>query len=534
MRRARAFAALRRVYFRPECRTCLVCGAPLAYSHPVWRKHIIGLSEVLWVGSLGYRCRTAACGRRVYRSAEAEGLSLKGATYGMDVLVTVGRLRTVEHCTRTEIHAELGQRGVIISARHVQGLYEAYFALLGCTAGQQVEAVRRQIEQNGGLVLSLDGIQPERGNDALWVVREVLTGVVLTAATVTSASAKRLQELLHPVMALGFPVLGVISDGQHSIRLAVQAELPTVPHQCCQFHYLRDVALPFSNADRKLRTDVRKQIRGILAVEEKVAGQDDPEAEVVRGYCTAIRSVLLDDGLPPLEPGGLRAYENLERIYASLQRCLAIRPAPPIMTLTHIATRHHTYGAEYATLKQQHAWLLGLTRVIDPEKYPGVAPHDAVAQAKENMCSLVATVAQAAVTQPEHELFAESLRKYTRGFGDTLFTCFLHPEIPRTNNDLERFLRHAKSAHRRTTGRASWDSYIMRYGELAVYAVDLPSDVLIKWFSQVPTDRYRQERKRWIASQEPRRQRRRYRKAPEAFLNRLEQLWQISAPSKPP
>src|SRR2546427_5734969 len=82
----------------------------------------------------------------------------------------------------------------------------------------------------------------KKGNDALWVVREVLTGVVLTAATVTSASAKRLQELLHPVMALGFPVLGVISDGQHSIRLAVQAELPTVPHQCCQFHYLRDVA----------------------------------------------------------------------------------------------------------------------------------------------------------------------------------------------------------------------------------------------------------------------------------------------------
>jgi len=125
----------------------------------VWRKHIIGLSEVRWVGSPGYRCRTPTCDRRVYRSAEAEGLSLKGSTYGMDVLVTVGRLRTVDHCTRAEIHAELGQRGVIISTRHVQGLYEAYFALLGCTAGQQVEAVRRQIEQNGGLVLSLDGIQ---------------------------------------------------------------------------------------------------------------------------------------------------------------------------------------------------------------------------------------------------------------------------------------------------------------------------------------------------------------------------------------
>lgn len=528
------FATPRRVYFRPECRTCLVCGAPLAYSHPVWRKHIIGLSEVRWVGSLGYRCRTPTCDRRVYRSAEAEGLSLKGSTYGMDVLVTVGRLRTVDHCTRAEIHAELGQRGVIISTRHVQGLYEAYFALLGCTAGQQVEAVRRQIEQNGGLVLSLDGIQPETGNETLWVVREVLTGVVLTAATVSSASAQRLQALLHPVVTLGFPVLGVISDGQHSIRLAVQAELPTVPHQCCQFHYLRDVALPLSNDDRKLRTDMRKQIRGILAVEERVAGQTDPAAAVVRGYCTALRSVLLDDGLPPLAPGGIRAYENLERIYASLQRCLAVRPVPTMLTLTHIATRHQLYGADYATLKQQHTWVLDLARVIDPANYPGVPSHDAAAQAKAGVRTLAVAVAQAVATQPAHARFAESFRKYTQGFGDTLFTCFLRPEIPRTNNDLERFLRHAKSAHRRTTGRASWNGYIMRYGTLAVYARDVAPDVLIKWFSHVPTDQYRNEMKRWTASQEPRRQRARYRKAPAVFLTQLEQLWQISAPSNPP
>ncbi len=77
------------------------------------------------------------------------------------------------------------------------------------------------------------------------------------------------------------------------------------------------------------------------------------------------------------------------------------------------------------------------------------------------------------------------------------------------------------------------EGYIMRYGALAVYAVDLPPDVLIEWFAHVPTDQYRTEMQRWAASQEPRRQRARYRRAPEAFLTRLEQLWQTSAPSKP-
>ena len=37
-------------------------------------------------------------------------------------------------------------------------------------------------------------------------------------------------------------------------------------------------------------------------------------------------------------------------------------------------------------------------------------------------------------------------------------------EIPRTNNDLERFIRKLKTAHRKTTGRASCQGYIVRYG----------------------------------------------------------------------
>ena len=42
------------------------------------------------------------------------------------------------------------------------------------------------------------------------------------------------------VEAVGVPVAGVISDGQHSIRKAVATALPEVPHQLCHFHFLRE------------------------------------------------------------------------------------------------------------------------------------------------------------------------------------------------------------------------------------------------------------------------------------------------------
>src|SRR5262249_27397105 len=55
------------------------------------------------------------------------------------------------------------------------------------------------------------------------------------------------------------PLLGVISDGQHSLRKAVARALPGVPHQLCQFHYLREAARPIFEADRHAKKELKKR-----------------------------------------------------------------------------------------------------------------------------------------------------------------------------------------------------------------------------------------------------------------------------------
>ena len=104
------------------------------------------------------------------------------------------------------------------------------------------------------------------------------------------------------------PVAGVVSDGQHSVRLAVGQALPGVPHQLCHFHYLREAALPIFEADRHAKKELKKRVRGVRPIERAVEGRDDPEAEAVRGYCAAVRWALTDDGRPPLAASGLRLH----------------------------------------------------------------------------------------------------------------------------------------------------------------------------------------------------------------------------------
>ena len=111
--------------------------------------------------------------------------------------------------------------------------------------------------------------------------------------------------------AIGVPIAGVISDGQQSIRKAVDIALPGVPHGLCHFHYLREAAKSIYEADRHAKKELKKQVRGVRAIEQSVGESDSAASVTVRDYCLAVRSALTADGRPPLEASGLKLQERL-------------------------------------------------------------------------------------------------------------------------------------------------------------------------------------------------------------------------------
>jgi len=119
----------------------------------------------------------------------------------------------------------------------------------------------------------------------------------------------------------------VITDGQQSLRKAVARALPGVPHQLCQFHYLREAAKPIFEADRHAKKELKKHVRGVRPIERALEGRTDAEAAVTRRYCLAVRSALTDDGRPPLAAAGLRLEARLQAVADSLARVEQARSA---------------------------------------------------------------------------------------------------------------------------------------------------------------------------------------------------------------
>jgi hypothetical protein len=312
-------AATIQQHLAPVCDHCWSCGRAL-WITDTNRRTVTTLAGLVACTLQIRSCPNRACERyRCPYHPEAEGmLVLPHAEFGLDVIAFVGTRRYRDHRSVPEIHRELVARGLSISERAVTELMHRYEELVTVRLADR-ERLRERLAAQPYVVLALDGLQPDVGHEVLWVVREVLSGEVLLARALLSATQEDLAALLREVReALPVPVRGVISDGQLSIRHAVKAALPGVPHQLCQFHYLREAAQPIYEADRHAKKELKKQVRGVRPIERALEGRDDPEAQATRAYCLAVRSALTDDGRPPLGAAGLKLHDRLTAIHTSI------------------------------------------------------------------------------------------------------------------------------------------------------------------------------------------------------------------------
>jgi hypothetical protein len=228
----------------------------------------------------------------------------------------------------------LDDYGIKLSEDAIEQYIRRYQVMLAARQ-QDAESLRLQYESVAEIILSIDGLQPEKGHETLYVVRELI---------------KKAKEW---AQSLSTPVGLWMSDKQDAFVKGIAAEFPGVPHRYCDNHFLRDVAKPVLEADSHAKVQMRKKVRGLRQIEQAalqrqkvetkgeitpdapeatgmataaVAKQSpavvDPAGSVVLAYCAAVRGILNDDQGGPLHPPGVRMAEALTEVHESLQRNL--------------------------------------------------------------------------------------------------------------------------------------------------------------------------------------------------------------------
>jgi hypothetical protein len=253
-----------RIIYHPEVSVCLVCGGSLMLMNTLlWNKTVQTLDGVVSIASRPACCADPDCAGASMRlrSAAGQQVAPPRQTYGYDVLVRLGWLRQTRCATYAEIHAELSPQ-VQLSEAQVRYLYQhSFLPLLACLERQQAERLNQVVEQYGGLVLALDGLAPEGGEPQLWLLHELLSGVVLRSGWLSRQDQAAFEGFLLPLREFDWPIRAVLSDKQRGLLPAIASVLPHVPHQFCQSHYLRNLAEPLASADSALSVVLRQAVR---------------------------------------------------------------------------------------------------------------------------------------------------------------------------------------------------------------------------------------------------------------------------------
>jgi hypothetical protein len=194
-----------------------------------------------------------------------------------DVFCWLGFRRFARHWSIPQLQAELRDSYRIpLSDDALSGYLQRYRCMVA--ARHQDAALLAQAYQDiDELILTIDGLQPEKGHETLYVVRELRGKRVWFAEALLSSSAEEVQRLLAKAKdwakQLNRPVALWLSDKQDAFVKGIKAEFPDVPHRYCGNHFLRDVAKPVLEADSHAKVQMRKKVRGLRDIEKQVLEQ---------------------------------------------------------------------------------------------------------------------------------------------------------------------------------------------------------------------------------------------------------------------
>jgi hypothetical protein len=122
------------------------------------------------------------------------------------------------------------------------------------------------------------------------------------------------------------------------------------------------------------------------------------------------------------------------------------------------------FAQDLARLRAGQAWLLEADVLLSaPAEPPAGAPSSDAQQAFVAWRDSVARSARR-LPPPYADCLAHFVAVLTR-MQPHLFAWMLQAGLPRTNNDLERFIRAMKTRYRRMSGRKNWQAYLLRYGQ---------------------------------------------------------------------
>jgi len=329
-------------------KTCKQCGSDLAIcSH---REHCIyGLEGAVKLICKQAHCSNKECSSRSTLVNPESELTITMPRWRIDweLFTWMGFRRFKRHWSVPQIHEELLDSHQIYISKNTITDYLRKYQVMVAAWYQDLERMREEYKDCLGVILTIDGLQPEKGHETLYVVRELKKQRVWFAEPLISSSYAEIRKVIQRAKVLSQQlnksILGWVSDKQDAFVVVIADECPNIPHRYCSNHFIRDLAEQILENDSHAKVQMRRKIRGLRTIEKEILAELDQYQEkegqltykqqtyamnIVLDYCAAIRGILNDNHGGPLTPSGLRMAKALEEVSQSIECSMEQKETP--------------------------------------------------------------------------------------------------------------------------------------------------------------------------------------------------------------
>ncbi|HME52780.1 MAG TPA: hypothetical protein VKM55_11225 [Candidatus Lokiarchaeia archaeon] len=473
---------------------CHLCGRKMKVQARSKPHKVVGKDENYCLVTVYRRCGNSLCPGSLEKPIAPENpYVMLGCEFDYDVQALICELRFKHHYTDKEITEYLPEHhGIWIDETTVGDIVKLYE--VGCSQKLKPKMVEK-IKRNGGIILTVDAMEPLKGEPSIYMARDEATDLKLGAEQLSNKKESSIEKFLQDVKGridteLGVEVIGIMSDAQKEQVDALKKVFPGVPLFSCEYHFYRNVLKAPLEADSHVMTTIRAMVRKLSDVKaykarELTNGSKDEETSLVDEVLEATFA-LSNWSKKPRDP----AFSGLElrgrvvdvlgvvrEMHVELGTGIFTKHEEKVITRVKIGLEKCVTTTRRATsgLKRIKGHLERIMLILDADEETAEDGLERLRLFKEE---LVKSSIEMKCTRFE-KLFIEELDKYIETKGERLFTHRLVKGAPRTNNKHE--LDHLKVKHllRRTIGHAAASYYLLVHGAHLIFVnpEEKPDDI---------------------------------------------------------
>ena len=252
-----------RIGYPPECNhACSICGNKVKYKYPDNGKLVHTLQGDIYQVVNLYTCSNKECVMSKHAFNPSPRFDYSRRHYGADVVNMIAEEFLIFKQKPDQIYLRLTlKHGLTISPDTVSRMCDDVLKLKSLRIDEKTFEI---IREQKFILLALDGQNPGNHLPSIWCFIDLCSNRVLATRKFDSLDHVKLRDTIEEIAAAyGVEIIGWVSDKQNIITKCHEEFYSELPHQYCQYHFLRNLWNHLAALDSNVFLPLQKVINAL-------------------------------------------------------------------------------------------------------------------------------------------------------------------------------------------------------------------------------------------------------------------------------